>query len=115
GRILDETSLMTLRAALTLFDPFARGPFKVQTTERAVFDAIVHRSEGLVLLELEPTTGISQSIVELPQFLTRAMTELRAAQSIGSVAQVAATRLRELSGYDRCMVYRFDSRQNGEV
>src|SRR5690606_8737883 len=43
-RFLDESSLMTLRAALTLFDPFARGPFKVHTNEHAVFDATAHRS-----------------------------------------------------------------------
>jgi two-component system, chemotaxis family, sensor kinase Cph1 len=116
-RFLDERSMGTLRAALTLFDPFARGPFRIQLhgPNPIEFDATVHRSEGLVLFELEPLTSTRQQAVELPQFLTRAMAELRAAQSIVSVAQVAANRIRELSGYDRCMVYRFDSRQNGEV
>ena len=113
--VLDEPSVMALRGALTLFDPAARGPFRVQLRNGAEFDAAVHRADGLVLLELEPSTSTAEQLLELPQFLTRAMAELRAAQSVVSVAHVAANRMRELSGYDRCMVYRFDARQNGEV
>lgn len=110
-----DQSMPTVLAALTLVDPLARGPFRVQMRNDRAFDAVVHRSEGLLLIELEPISNIPERVLELPQFLTRTMAELRAAQNIESVAQLTASRMRELSGYDRCMVYRFDSRSNGEV
>lgn len=114
GHLTDQ-SVGTLLGAMALVDPVARGPFRLQLRSEQMFDALVHRSDGLVVLELEPASGAAEQFVELPQFLTRTMAELRAAQTVESVAQLTAHRMRELSGYDRCMVYRFDSRANGEV
>lgn len=110
-----EQSMQIILGALTLVDPLARGPFRVTTRTGETFDAMVHRSDGLLIVELEPVSSIPERVIELPQFLTRTMAELRAAQNVDSVAQLTASRMRELSGYDRCMVYRFDSRANGEV
>lgn len=113
---LTEDSMRYLRSALSLQEPSARGPIHVQLRDSSAnYDASIHRVDGLTLIEFEPMAEVPERVIELPLFLTHTVAELRAAQTVEAMAQLTAARMRQLSGYDRCMVYRFDSRANGEV
>lgn len=113
--VLDDESVQRLASALSLPDPSSRSPLELRTRSGAAFDGVVHRSEGLALLELEPLAKEPRHVLALPQLLSRAAAELRAAQAIRELAHLTAERVRELTGYHRCMVYRFDAQGNGEV
>lgn len=113
--VLDEVSVQRIRSALSLADPSSRSPLELCSQRHQVFDGVLHRSGGLALLELEPIAKVPRHVLALPQLLSRAAAELRSAAGIEEIAQLTATRVRELTGYDRCMVYRFDAQGNGAV
>ncbi len=78
------------------------------------FDVSAHRANGLLYVELEPATeerrwGLVSSVLE------RAMRTLRAPVALSSLCAAIPPLIRELTGYDRVMVYQFDSDGHGEV
>lgn len=80
--------------------------------ERREFDALAHHAQDVLVVELEPRT------VEPAAAARRTRTALRALQSAGTVEQLSATlarEIRDITGFDRVMVYRFDREWNGEV
>lgn len=75
-------------------------------------DCLVHRpSSGGVVIELE-RAGPS---VDLSQHLESAVDAMLGCSSLGMLAEETARIFRELTGYDRVMVYRFDAEGHGEV
>jgi chemotaxis family two-component system sensor kinase Cph1 len=80
------------------------------------FDATLHRSGGLLVLELEP--GAAQGRVVPEQFgaVMRAVTQrLEAANSLPELAQGMAEEMRAITGFDRVWVYRFHPDWHGEI
>jgi chemotaxis family two-component system sensor kinase Cph1 len=75
-------------------------------------DGIVHRQEGVTILELEPRTTPEAPVEEL---LGRALRRLQAARDLTELQNIAAQEIHELSGYDRVMLYRFDAEGHGKV
>ncbi len=114
GELLDGPSFGLVQSALSLRDPLTRGPLRLDVLGTQ-FDGLIHRSQGLALLELEPHVPTPDLSAQLTQLLSRIIPELRAVHKLEQLAQLACVRMRELSGFDRCMVYRFDAHQNGQV
>ncbi|OBA64319.1 histidine kinase [Mycobacterium sp. 1100029.7] len=85
--------------------------------ERRAFDAILHREPGGVLLvELEIAYG--ERPVSFPntyQAVRGAVEELNRASTLTELYDTAARAVRDLTGFDRVMVYRYDEEYNGEV
>ncbi|RYZ05898.1 MAG: response regulator [Myxococcales bacterium] len=81
-----------------------------------VFDGILHRSGGLLVVELEPAT--SSDDLSFGQFYRRvrkSVARLRETQRVLDLAELAAEEVRSLTGFDRVMVYRFAPDASGEV
>jgi light-regulated signal transduction histidine kinase (bacteriophytochrome) len=93
-------------------------------------EGALHRpSAGLVVLELEPVrsrvgdTGGSATgpqVVDidaapLNKLLGQAVQRFSSAASVGTLADAAVTCLRELTGHDRVMVYKFDPDGHGKI
>jgi diguanylate cyclase (GGDEF)-like protein len=83
-----------------------RAPFSLQM--------VAHTLNGLVYIEVEAAQpGRDQGLaIRRTQAIMHA---LHAASSQRELCNIVATKLRELTGYDRVMVYRFDREGNGEV
>ncbi len=85
---------------------------------RRGFEALIHRNESdAVILELEPV-DLREAVTlarDLPQRLPTAVERLGAAASLEALAAEAVAIYRELAGYDRVMLYRFDPDGHGEV
>lgn len=85
--------------------------------QRRAFDAILHREPGGVLLvELEVAFG--ERPVSFPntyQAVRGAVEELNRASTLTKLYATAARAVRDLTGFDRVMVYRYDEEYNGEV
>jgi light-regulated signal transduction histidine kinase (bacteriophytochrome) len=78
---------------------------------RCAVDLLAHRTDGLLVVELEPRDGA-------PETAPRARLALRALQgatSLADLARLLAGEMRRVTGFDRVMVYRFDEEWNGEV
>lgn len=85
--------------------------------EPRAFDAILHREPGGVLLvELEIAYGERPfSFPNTYQAVRGAVEELNRASTLTELYDTAARAVRDLTGFDRVMVYRYDEEYNGEV
>ncbi|MDT5114306.1 MAG: two-component system, chemotaxis family, sensor kinase Cph1 [Mycobacterium sp.] len=85
--------------------------------EPRAFDAILHREPGGVLLvELETAYGERPfSFPNTYQAVRGAVEELNRASTLTELYAIAARAVRDLTGFDRVMVYRYDKEYNGEV
>jgi GAF domain-containing protein len=81
------------------------------------FDAILHRATGrLLLVELELATGPRPfSFPNTYQAVRGSVAELNRASNLTELYDITARAVRELTGFDRVMVYRYDADYNGEV
>ncbi len=75
-------------------------------------DAIVHRSGGLALVELEP---VLEGVEYVRTGVVGAIQRLSALTSVDQLRREAAREIRRLTGFDRVMVYHFHDDGHGEV
>ena len=89
----------------------------LKLTEAApVFDVAVHSHAGLVLVELEPADAEADTEAKaVIRQLQQIIVELRETGSdLDELALVTARGVRFLTGYERVVIYRFDSDWNGQ-
>ena len=80
------------------------------------FDGVVHRSDGTIILELEPETGGSVlSHYDFHRLVRETMSSVETAQTLLDLAGAIADQMRELTGFDRVWVYRFHEDWHGEI
>lgn len=76
------------------------------------FNCMIHRpANGGLMIELEPT----EAAANLGSALDSAFHRIALSSSLRGLCDEAATIFREIAGYDRVMVYRFDDEGHGEV
>lgn len=83
--------------------------------EEKAWDVSAHRSERHLFFEFEaaqPSNGNEAPIYSLSRiFLPR----LQDASSVARLTELAAHEMKRLTGFGRCLIYRFDARGHGEV
>lgn len=85
------------------------------TTGREL-DLVAHRRDGLILLEGETVAlNSAESILELHARLEPVLDDMERAESVLSLCQQAAVEVRQLTGFDRVLIYQFDVEWNGRV
>ena len=80
-----------------------------------LLDVSAHRMAGQLVVELEPAaqdTGTRAPIYSLARHF---MPQLQAARNVDDLMAIAARELKRLTGFGRCMAYRFDPDGHGEV
>ena len=88
----------------------------IQTAKTsAKFDAIVHRSGVLTILELEPADIKSRDANDLHRLTQTALVDFRQPGPLARLCDKIAIHVRKLTGFHRVMVYRFDAEWNGQV
>ncbi len=95
-------------AAETILFP---NPIRLTIQGRA-FDAVFHNEGDTHLIEIEPAGGENVSYAELSLKTTA---ELYDPPTVEDLQQRAVRMIRDVTGFDRVMLYRFDSRYNGQV
>ncbi|PRC42925.1 histidine kinase, partial [Mycobacterium sp. ITM-2017-0098] len=108
------------KAASTLGDLRQRNPIECDVDvagERRAFDAILRREPGGVLLvELEIAYGERPySFPNTYQAVRGAVEDLNRSTTMTELYDTTARAVRDLTGFDRVMVYRYDEDYNGEV
>ncbi len=81
-----------------------------------VFDSTIHRNDGVLILELEPTTS---NDAELPfgfyHLIKSTILKLKQSSDFGETTAILAQQVRKVTGYDRVMIYQFEPDESGVV
>jgi chemotaxis family two-component system sensor kinase Cph1 len=89
-------------------------PLSLTLNERE-FLVLFESHPDYYIAELEPVTGEQASFVELYQDLKFSMSAIESARTTEEACRIIAHELKRFSGFDKVMIYRFDSEWNGEV
>jgi light-regulated signal transduction histidine kinase (bacteriophytochrome) len=78
------------------------------------FDGIVHHHEGAAILELEPNPEIAdERSIHHP--FRAALLRVQRASTLGELAEIVTQEMRQTTGFDRVMFYRFHEDGSGSV
>ena len=78
-----------------------------------MFDCAVHISCGLSIIEFEPHAR--NDFADHVSMIVPVIAQLEAAGTLAALCDTAARLVRQMTGYDRVMVYRFHPDESGEV
>lgn len=80
------------------------------------FDGIVHRTDSVIVLELEPRkAGKSTDFFEFYHQVRGAIARIQKAPTLLDMCRVGVKEIRKVTGFERVMVYRFDREGAGSV
>ena len=77
-------------------------------------DAVLHRTDELLVVEIEPLAGPPPS-ARTYQLTRASISRIHRSRGLDELYQVAVEEVSRLTGFDRVMLYRFDDDWNGEV
>ncbi|GAA0252370.1 ATP-binding protein [Cryptosporangium japonicum] len=100
-----------LRDALARLAADSSAVVRVRTTTGATFDATLHRSDGLAVVEFEPAAPPGPLYPGVRDALAR----LRGARTATELCAAAVREVRALTGYERVVAYRFAGEGPGQV
>ena len=117
SRLLGSRFVETLRQGLEEGNSVSSLKLVVPTPiHEQTFDATLHQTVGGILLELEPVSPQTQgSGLSAYGRVKQAIAQLRQVSSLAEFFQLVAENVRKITGFDRVMVYQFDSRGAGTV
>lgn len=116
GNFLTSASLDNLNTKLAAADLRRENPIKLQfASTTGVLEAIARRSQGFLLLELESSARDDPSFLDVYRKINTAVEDMGAARDLASLYEMTVQHVRELTGYERVMIYEFDADWNGKV
>ncbi|NJL63813.1 MAG: GAF domain-containing protein [Methylacidiphilales bacterium] len=78
------------------------------------FDGIVHRDREIIILELEPTDNKEYiNFFKFYHLINSTVTKLQNAPNLQQMCQLVVKEVRNLTGFERVMVYKFDEDDTG--
>lgn len=111
GSLIGADALAQVRLALADLDADEDELHQV-TLNGDLFDALLHRHQGLLFLELERAVSPRHAAA---LHVARTLRRLQAAKSLDGLYQTCVTEIRALTGYDRVTLYRFEQEGHGKV
>lgn len=104
-------------ADLFLDDPFTEAAYAgvVPAHEGGELDCSTHRVGDKLVLEFEPAPQRRRSAAETTRTIEAVSGAFGACRSLPQLAETAALKFRELTGFDRVMIYRFLPDETGAV
>ncbi|MFW7415208.1 diguanylate cyclase domain-containing protein [Demequina sp. SO4-18] len=109
GDLSGDAVVEDLRAVLD-DESTAANPVSMRIGDRG-FDVVVHRADGLGLVEFEPAGAGDDCVAAVHSAVHR----LGSLTSVSEVYEQTATELKRLTGFDRVVVYKFHADGHGEV
>ena len=79
------------------------------------FLCTVHKSKGNIILEAELKDPFPQEVSQVYDQTSQFLNYMHDTHTLKELCQLVAKGTREITGYDRVMIYRFDKEYNGEV
>jgi chemotaxis family two-component system sensor kinase Cph1 len=116
---LNDDQIEKVRFALNSVDPRDNNPVDLQlktSPAEGSLDGFVHRHDGLSYLELEPASMATRAnFLEFYKLVAKLTDRLYAATPLAALLDGAVTGIREMTGFDRVVIYRFADSHEGEV
>ncbi|MEO8705240.1 MAG: ATP-binding protein, partial [Kofleriaceae bacterium] len=81
----------------------------------AAFEAIAHRHDGRLILECEPAVDESLDASHFYNRVRASLIRIRATKDLDALCAATASEIRQLTGFDRVLIYRFRPDLTGEV
>jgi chemotaxis family two-component system sensor kinase Cph1 len=80
------------------------------------FDAILHRHDNALILELEPSAADAGAQAgNSGIFLAQTLRRLQAAGDLDSLYRISVEQIQAMTGFDRVLIYRFEDEGHGQV
>ncbi len=119
GHLLQEQEAANLAAQIQNAN-LNEGPLYLLTVSAAVskysFHVVAHRYLGKLIVEFERTqSSASPSFQQLFPIVSTMVGRLKRAETPQAIAYLASREVKELAGFDRVLVYKFDRNWNGQV
>ncbi|NVO16118.1 MAG: GAF domain-containing protein [Rhodoplanes sp.] len=115
---MTEASVARLSAVLAGDDLAAANPIAIALRTPAGVrdvDGIVHRHDGLTILELEPRDEEQRPSGSFFRSIRTAIRRLQTAVDLKAACEIAAHEVRRITGFDRVKIYRFAADWSGQV
>lgn len=80
-----------------------------------LFQISIHKSYDIYVLEAEPQFPDKEKLADVYTQTIQFVTQMNNTKSLKDLCALVAQGTREITGYDRVMIYRFDEEYNGEV
>ena len=116
--LIDITQINNINQCLSEnFESVNPIKLSIQTQDKTyLFDGVIHRSDTFIILELEPSTSSeSMSIVGFYHLIKKSLINIQKAATLQEMSQTIVKEVRKITGFDRVMLYQFDSEGVGKV
>lgn len=114
--VLGEEAAEAIRAAsVGPEEPVYLGAFAPPAAPGRRFDLTAHRRDGVIVLELEPSSPAAETAAQVLGRVNRIVAALENAPDTQKLLNAACREVRRLTGFDRVMIYRFLSDGTGSV
>ena len=80
-----------------------------------LFQISIHKSFDIYILEAETLFSGKEKLIDVYTQTIQFVTQMNNTRSLKELCNLVAQGTREITGYDRVMIYRFDEQYNGEV
>jgi len=83
---------------------------------RKIFESLIHRKDGLLIMELEPSLIPEKySSLSFYHLAKQAIQNVKKANNLQEITNLIAKEIRKITGFDRVMVYQFEPDESGVV
>ncbi|UOQ53955.1 ATP-binding protein [Hymenobacter cellulosivorans] len=115
-RVLGPATIAEINELLPTLTEVTRliGARLTSVTNEPFYKIILHCFDGLLWLEFEPVAETAVSAVDLPS-LNLALGQMLGAGSVPEFCQLAVEQVRDITGFDRVLMYQFAKDASGEV
>ncbi|MBE9094380.1 ATP-binding protein [Tychonema sp. LEGE 07203] len=117
--LFDRPQLEKLKACLQKDNLKTVNPIKLSVEKAGKyldFDCILHRGEGILMVELElATTTENLSVFSFYHSVRATVSQIQNAKNLNELCRMTVKEVRKISGFDRVMIYQFDREGNGAV
>lgn len=79
------------------------------------FDVLFHRSGSNIILDCEPSSSEEEPLADIYDQTSRFLSYMHQTTTLQELCEMVARGTREITGYDRVMIYHFDKDYNGEI
>lgn len=83
--------------------------------KKILFQGIIHRSDGLLILELEPISQEQPPTLGFYYLAKASAINVRQAEGFDETSELLVKEIRKITGYDRVLIYKFDLDNSGVV
>lgn len=116
--LLGDEYVQYLRNTLDI-ETIDQNPLYIWTSQLGAggqhFDGLIHRHNGALILELEPSHTASAPRSDFYRMVKTVVARLQGAPSFDAFCNTAVAEVRALTGFDRVMIYTFDADGHGSV